>query len=298
MECADIPTVTTKFLKMKIKLVICALLAMSSLCSCSKEEPFKWEADNNISVMSFNLRYDEPADGKNQWTNRKVACVEMIKKTEPSVFSIQEGLHHQVTYLDEHLVNYKYVGQGRDDGHTGGESNAIFYSTAQFELLDNQTFWLSETPDEPSYGWDAECKRIVTWAKLKDLKSDKTVFVFNTHFDHKGKTARKESAKLLVNKIHEIADANSPIFITGDFNALIRSSIFDPITDEYFSARRFADYSDNTKSFNFFGRWYLSRNIDFIFYQNAHALSFRTVSEDYGVPYISDHYPIITHFNY
>lgn len=267
------------------------------LCGCSKEV-YEFTGEHDISVMSFNLRYDTEEDGDNKWDNRKDACVKMIKETKPSIWGIQEGLLRQLNFLEENLTDYKYVGVGRDDGHSSGEYSAIFYLKDRFELLENNTFWLSETPDEPSYGWDADCRRIVTWAHLKDLDSDKTLFVFNTHFDHIGKTAREESAKLLVRKIKEIADDGATVFITGDFNALIRNSIFEPIVNEYYSARRFAEKTDNIKSFNFYGRWYLSRNIDFIFYKNAKALAFRTVSENYGVEYISDHYPIITHFNY
>lgn len=266
--------------------------------SCSKKTPFRWTADYDVSVMSFNIRYDTEEDGENRWANRKEACLNLFKETNPSIVGIQEGLHHQVNFLDDNLPQYDFVGVGRDDGHSSGEYAAIYYLAEDFELLESNTFWLSETPDVPSLGWDANNIRIVTWAHLRDIEHDKSIFVFNTHFDHKGKTARKESAKLMVQKIKEIAEENAPIFITGDFNAWISNSLLDPITSEYFSARRFANYTDNKKSFNLWGKWYANWNVDYIFYENADALAFRTVTEDYGVPYISDHYPLITHFNY
>lgn len=281
-----------------MRIIKVLLLIVIVSCGCNKDGVFKWESDYDVSIMSFNLRYDTEEDGKNQWKNRKQACVRMLKETLPSVFGIQEGLNNQLNYLKENLTLYKCVGVARDDGHSSGEFNSVFYRKDKFELLDSGTFWLSETPDSPSMGWDAECRRIVTWAKLKDKVKSKAFFIFNTHLDHKGKTARKESAKLLVKKISEIADENSPIFITGDFNMLIRNSSLNPVLDKYYSARRFAKYTDNKKSFNFFGLWILSRNIDFIFYNNAKALSFKTVTEDYGADYISDHYPIITHFDF
>lgn len=283
---------------MKTNLLIMAMLVLSSLFACNKINPYEIKSDYDVSIMSFNLRYDTTEDGENQWSNRKEACIKMLNKTKPSVFGIQEGLQNQVAFLDENLPQYAYVGVARDDGHSSGEYNAVFYDKEKFELLASETFWLSETPDTPSLGWDGDCRRIVTWAHLKDIKNNKTIYIFNTHFDHKGKTAREESGKLLVKKIKEIVTDDTPVFITGDFNALIRNPIFNPITKDYFSARRFAQRTDNNKSFNFFGRWYLSRNIDFVFYKNAYALSFRTVIEDYGVPYISDHYPIISHFKY
>ena len=279
-------------------IILSLLLLFSIFGGCKSIEPFEWTSEYDISIMSFNLRYDEPADGENQWTNRKESCLKLLRETEPSIIGIQEGLFHQVDFLENNLLQYDYVGVGRDDGETSGEYAAIYYLADDFELVESNSFWLSETPDVPSLGWDANNIRIVTWAHLKDLEHNKSIFVFNTHFDHKGKISREESAKLLVRKIKEIAIDNATVFITGDFNALIRNPIFEPILNDFLSARRFAEYSDNLKSFNAWGRWYLNRNIDFIFYKNVDALSFRTITEDYGVSYISDHYPMITHFNY
>lgn len=281
---------------MKLKF-ISLLIAVSFLYSCNKKT-FIWTAEYDISVMSFNIRYDEPADGENQWSNRKAAVLEMWEETNPSIVGIQEGLQHQVEFLDDNLSNYDYIGVGRDDGQTSGEYAAIYYKTADYELLESNTFWLSETPDVPSLGWDANNIRITTWAHFRDLNHDQSIYVFNTHFDHKGKTARTESAKLLVQKIKEIAEDDASIFVIGDFNAWISNDLFKPITAEYFDARRFADNTDNKKSFNLWGKWYVNWSLDYIFYKNTHALAFRTVTKDYGVPYISDHYPLITHFNY
>lgn len=266
--------------------------------SCSSS-PFVWDDAYDLSVMSFNIRYDTSEDGDNQWSNRKEACVSAILANQTSIVGVQEALSHQVDYLDDQMPDYDYVGVGRDDGATSGEYCAIFYHTALFELMDSGTFWLSETPDVPSRGWDANNTRITTWAELRDRRNDKVIYVFNTHFDHVGVVAREESAKLLMQRINDIAPSDAPVFITGDFNALIRGHIFEPIQKECYSARRYAKYTDGIKSFNFFGKWYLSRNIDFIFYKNAEALAFRTIAEEYNdVPFISDHYPIITQFNY
>lgn len=282
---------------MKTKLSI-IVLSISIFFSCT--DSFEWNENYNVSIMSFNLRYDEPADGENQWDNRKEASIKLIKETKPSVFGIQEGLHSQVTYLKDNLTQYDFVGVGRDDGHSSGEYAAIFYNTQQFDVLNNGNFWLSETPNVPSKGWDANNIRIVTWAHLKDKNNnDKEIYVFNTHYDHIGKTAQKESTILLLKKIKEITNnENATVFITGDFNVLIRDESLTPLIQDFFSARRFANNTDNKNSFNAFGRWYLSRNIDFIFYKNAQALAFRTVTKDFGVPFISDHYPLISHFNY
>lgn len=268
------------------------------ISSCHVVEIPAYDGEFDFSIMSFNLRYDEPADGVNQWDNRKEAVLSMISEVQPTVMGIQEGLHNQVRYLDDNLSGYQYVGVGRDDGYSSGEYAAIFYSTNYFELLDTDNFWLSENTESPSLGWDANNIRICTWAKLRDIVEDKVIYVFNTHFDHKGKTAQKESSELIVQKIQEIVEADASVFITGDFNMLIGNNRLDPITRVYSSANRSAQRSDDNKSFNAWGKGILSRNIDFIFFENAQALAYKTLVKDYGVPYISDHYPIISHFNY
>lgn len=274
------------------------IIMIWGLAGCSGDGPVIWTDSYDISVMSFNLRYDTVEDGENQWDNRKEACLKLIRETNPSIFGIQEGLDNQVAYLDDSLPEYSYVGVGRDDGESSGEYSAIYYDNDQFELIESQSFWLSETPEMPSLGWDANNIRIVTWAHLKDLDHNKSIFIFNTHFDHKGKTAREESAKLLVEKIGEIAHEDAPVFVTGDFNALIGNAIMEPITEAFLNARSTAEEADKKKSFNNWGNKLVSRNIDFIFYNHATALAYRTVTEDFGVPFVSDHYPLIAHFDY
>jgi len=274
------------------------LIAITLISSCKPIEIDDFSGDSDLSVMSFNLRYDEPSDEENQWANRKEACITMLNEVKPTIFGIQEGLHNQVSYLEHNLQNYSYVGVGREDGHSGGEYAAIFYDEAKVEPTDNGNFWLSETPEYPSIGWDANNIRICTWAKFKDILKDKEFYVFNTHLDHKGKTAQQESSKLIVQKIQEITEPGFPIFITGDFNMLIGNSRLEPITTNYYSAQRFAERSDDNKSYNAFGLGVISRNIDFIFYNNSRAVSYKTIVRNYGAPYISDHYPIITHFKY
>lgn len=274
------------------------LLAALSCIACKKAEFTPWDGDHNLSVMSFNLRYDTEEDGDNQWNNRKEACVKMIQEVAPAVLCIQEGLLNQVTYLDEHLNQYSYYGVGRDDGYTSGEYSAVFYRNDLFELNESGEFWLSETPETPSLGWDANNIRIVTWSRFKTLSNNKSFLIFNTHFDHKGKIAQEESARLLADKISEINTTNLPVFIAGDFNLLVGNSKLKPITDNYESSRETATETDKHKSFNAWGRKVLNRNIDFIFYNNAKALKFGTVTKNYGPDYISDHYPIISYFSY
>ena len=173
---------------------------------------------NSLKVASYNLRMDTPNDGVNAWPNRKELVKNLIRFHELDIIGTQEGFKHQLDDILE-LDSYAYVGVGRDDGKDEGEHSAIIYRKERFELLANGDFWYSETPEVPGKGWDATCcNRICSWAKFKDLKSGKEFFVFNSHYDHQGKEARKNSSLLLVKKIEEIA-GDSPVFATGDFNA-------------------------------------------------------------------------------
>lgn len=268
-------------------------MALNSLNGSSKAL-FK----SPITIMSFNIRCDTEHDKENRWLFRSKACIEMIRQTNPSVLGIQEGMRHQVDELVANLPEYDKVGVGRDDGALEGEACAVFYLRSQFTLLEEGTFWLSETPAKPSLGWDARCRRIVTWVHLQPKDNEEPFFLFNTHLDHMGEVARIKSAELLVQSIRELTSSKSAVFITGDFNATIEDSSLTPILEIFCEARRTAPQSDLTLSFNGWGdteRWC---NIDHIFYAHAQIWVFKTANEDYGVPYISDHYPIMADFRY
>ncbi|WP_298650763.1 endonuclease/exonuclease/phosphatase family protein [uncultured Proteiniphilum sp.] len=172
----------------------------------------------NLRIASFNLRMDTPNDGDNAWPNRKEMVKSLIRFHDLDIVGTQEGFKHQLDGILE-LNGYAYVGAGRDDGKDAGEHSAIIYKKDRFELLDNGDFWFSETPEVPGKGWDATCcNRICSWAKFRDKLSGKKFFVFNSHYDHQGKEARKNSSLLLVKMIGQIA-GDSPVFATGDFNA-------------------------------------------------------------------------------
>ena len=150
---------------------------------------------NSIRVMSFNLRLDTPSDSSNAWPHRKEMVAQIIRFHRTDFVGIQEGLPHQLEQMDKMLPYFDRIGVGRNAGEDPGEYSAIYYKKSRFELLENETFWLSKTPDEiGSVGWDAALPRIVTWGKFKDSRTGKLFFVFNTHFDHRGEEARAESA--------------------------------------------------------------------------------------------------------
>lgn len=193
---------------------------------------------HHMKVASFNIRYDNPADSLNAWKYRKETVADLIRFHEFDLFGAQEVMHHQLEELSASLDGYSYFGVGRDDGRTAGEYSPVFYKSNQFKLLDSGTFWLAETTDKPVKGWDAALPRICTWGKFEDRETGFTFYLFNTHFDHKGVQARKESAKLILKKIKEIA-GKAPVVLTGDFNvdqsneayALLHNS--DRLKDSY-----------------------------------------------------------------
>lgn len=251
-----------------------------------------------LKVMTYNIRYATVNDGENQWEKRKEFVSSQLRFFAPDIFGIQEGLERQVDYLKEKLEKYDYVGVGRDDGKSKGEYCAIFYQKEKFSLLHQGTFWLSETPDEVSKGWDAAFERICTYAYFQDKNTGTYFWVFNTHFDHKGVLAREKSAHLIVEKIHEINVYKAPVFLFGDFNLNENSATVRYLSDNFQEARS----SSVEKPFGPFGTFNnfafdqpVQDRIDYIFC----SPEIITV-EKYGVltdakdrRYPSDHFPVL-----
>lgn len=179
-----------------------------------------------INVATYNLRLATPDDGPNVWANRREMVKALITFHEFDIVATQEGLINQLRDLDA-LPGWARVGVGRDDGKEAGESSAIFFRTARFELRRHGDFWLSATPDRPSISWDSRCcHRLATWVELRDKASGREFLVFSAHFDHEGEVSRRESAKLMVAKVRELG-AGKPVICAGDFNAVPGS---EPIT--------------------------------------------------------------------
>ena len=253
-------------------------------------------SDITVKYISYNIRNSHANDGDNAWDIRKPATKEMISREQPDVFGVQEAYLEQLQYIDSCFSNYSRVGVGRDDGREEGEFMAVYYRNDKFKLLENGDFWLSETPDECSMGWDAACRRIVTWAKLEDKKTGKAFYAVNTHLDHVGKVAREQSILLITKKIAEIVkDDKNPVFLSGDFNSDVNSSIFDPLKADMKDSRAILPESEWITTYNNYGNGN-DAMIDYIFYKNAEASDFKTLNGDYGKPYISDHYPVMATF--
>src|SRR5690606_9787530 len=171
-----------------------------------------------MTVASFNIRLKITSDVGNLWDDRKQAVTNLIQFHEFDIFGIQEGFYEQVQDMKNQLPGYEYIGVGRDDGAQKGEYSAIFFNTQRFKLIKDGTFWLSATDTgKPNKGWDAALPRICTWGVFEDNQNGKQFIFMNTHFDHVGVEARRESAKLILEKAKELAN-DLPIILTGDFN--------------------------------------------------------------------------------
>ncbi|MFG6462917.1 endonuclease/exonuclease/phosphatase family protein [Roseateles sp. DXS20W] len=200
-------------------------IALRTLLSCLvlSAVPAAGQAGEPLRVATFNVRLNVASDGADAWPHRRAHVLAMARHHGWDVIGTQEALPDQVADLEQ-LDGFTRVGVGRDDGAGRGEHAAIFVRKARFEILRSGTFWLSETPERPSRGWDGRCcNRIATWVELRDrLATGGTragrFFVFNTHFDHEGQVARRESAKLLLARWKALA-GETPTLVIGDFNS-------------------------------------------------------------------------------
>lgn len=183
-----------------------------------------------LQVLSYNIRYNNPHDGANAWPHRRERVAALLQKYQPALIGLQEVLHGQLMRLATALPAYDWVGVGRDDGAEAGEYAPIFYHRERLALLNSGHFWLSETPDQAgSFGWDAACVRVATWALLRDLTTNSTFLHLNTHLDHRGMTAQLESVRLLQSFLAHHAPEH-PAIITGDFNCTPTSPTYEALT--------------------------------------------------------------------
>jgi endonuclease/exonuclease/phosphatase family metal-dependent hydrolase len=179
--------------------------------------------------MTYNIRYDNPRDGKDVWRNRVDAVVDLIAKQD--VIGLQEVTAGQLDALVARLVDFQFYGLGRDDGKRGGEHAPIFFRKERFEQLDRGTFWLSQRPAEVGVaGWDASLPRTCTWMLLKDKTTGSNLWVANAHFDHRGSKSRLESGRLITKVVRDQVK-DMPTIVMGDFNCLPRSPPYQALID-------------------------------------------------------------------
>lgn len=266
------------------------LLALLAACATS---PAK---DPSLRVMTYNIRLNLASDGPDAWPQRKDAVAGLVRDQSIDLLGVQEALPEQLADLDARLPRLGRFGEGRTAQRLG-EFTAIYYRKDRFGVLDAGTFWLSETPEVPgSKGWDAAYERIVTWGKLKDRQSGATFFCFNTHFDHVGRVARRESARLLVSRIEEIA-GSAPAIVTGDFNDLPDSEPYAIITGSGLSDAMLSTRSPHegpSSTWNAFKAIEPGRRIDFIFTRGFDVISHAVLPDRIGGErFPSDHLPVV-----
>jgi len=251
--------------------------------------------------MTYNIRYDNPGDGENNWHKRKVRLLNEVQFLEPDFLGTQEALLHQLQYLDSGLVDYEFVGVGRDDGKEAGEFSALFYNEARYELLNSGTFWLSNTPNEPSKGWDAAIKRVCSYGQFRRKGTGRVVWVFNTHFDHRGEEARKESAKLIIEKINGWTKAEDKVVLMGDLNLRPETEPIQYLSRQMKDARHCVScvVSGSEETWNGFA--YDAANagnrIDYIFTSNLEVSRYAVFSQLINGRFNSDHFPVYIEFS-
>ncbi len=291
---------------LRISILLAAIAVAACGCNCASRQGGKTDKQDTpepecmeaspVRVMSFNIRYSTAKDGSNSWVTRRDATPAMILDIHPDVFGLQEALQDQVDYILQHCPDYKMVGVGRDDGKREGEQMSVFYDTRRINLIEWGTYWLSETPDVPSFGWDAACRRTATWTLLEQKSSGRRFYFVNTHLDHKGEVARKEGLALVYKNIQKMNPDGVPMVLLGDFNVLPDDECLKDVSVLMKDARQHSAEADQRGSFNAFGLLGPDqlKKIDYIFYNGfSSSLRFKVVTESYaGRPYISDHYPV------
>ncbi len=259
------------------------------------------QAQDPLNLMTFNIRLNLASDSLNAWPYRRDKVSSQVLFHEAHIVGVQEALPAQMNDMKEDLKQYRSTGVARDDGKEKGEFSAIFFDTIRLQLLQTATFWLSETPAVAgSKGWDASYPRIVTWAKFKDRKTKKVFYCFNTHFDHMGKVARRESALMLKRRVQEIA-GKYPTIITGDFNAIatdepIRILLDSTQTDRFIDSKaisRMSHYGPTTTFTAFKNITQDGPLIDYIFIKNkVQVLQHATLSQVWNNRFASDHFAV------
>lgn len=255
------------------------------------------------SAMTYNLRFSTPNDGENWWENRKAWVADLVNYYAPDVMGIQEGLASQVNYLDSTLIDYSFVGVGRDDGATKGEYSAVFYNAKKLDVIESGTFWLSETPGQVSVGWDASMERISSWAKFSVKETGEKFWVFNAHLDHIGPESRLNALKLVYQTAKDKNSEGLPVLVMGDFNSFPDAPPIQFLSSVMNDSRKISQ----TKPYGPFGtfngfdvRHPLAENrIDYIFVNDKITVQkYAAISEVRAGLSPSDHLPVFINFGF
>jgi len=250
-----------------------------------------------VSLMTYNIRLDVASDGENAWPNRKEKLVSQLQFYAPDIFGIQEGMPHQVAFIDEQLSNYHFIGFGRD-GENKGEYSALYFNIEKYNVEKQGTFWLSESPGEVSIGWDAAFPRVCTYGLFENKSTGIRFFVFNTHLDHIGGLARKKSLELILEKIDKLNSENLPAILMGDFNLEPQSDAISILKQHMNDSRGISiekpfGPKGTFNAFNYESD--ATRIIDYVFVSKSEKVEvqkYGVLNNSYHLKYPSDHFPI------
>ncbi|HET6556796.1 MAG TPA: endonuclease/exonuclease/phosphatase family protein [Prolixibacteraceae bacterium] len=251
----------------------------------------------NLRVMTYNIRLNIASDGVNAWPNRADQVSALLDFHQAEIFGLQEAMYDQIQDIEADLPKMKWVGVGRDDGQKAGEFSPIFYDSEKFKALKNGGFWLSETPDQPSKGWDAAFNRVCTWIILREIKTGDKFMVFNTHFDHMGLKAKTESAKLIIQKIKELNKDRLPVILMGDFNSTPETEAYATITGEMSDSRKLTKkepYGPEGTFNSFNWNAAMKERIDYVFVSDKLEVKrYAVLTDSKDQRYPSDHQPVL-----
>ena len=255
-----------------------------------------------FKVMTFNIRLSLDSDKENSWNNRKEETMALMTYYHPDIMGVQEAVPQQMRDMKAKLTNYDYIGVGRDDGKDAGEYSAIFYDKNRLKVLESGTFWLSETPDVPSKGWDAAYPRICTDGLFKDSKTGKKFWALNLHFDHVGNVARVKSSQMILERIKKMNPKNYPLVLTGDFNLTEDSEpiqIMSKSLDDSFYHTKIPHYGPKATWQAFDVNTIAKDRIDYIFVKGFTVLTNRTINDRRSNNlYPSDHFPVLSEIKF
>lgn len=273
-----------------------ALLVLLWVSDAEAQSRGEINDDQMVKVMTYNIRLDVASDSLNAWPQRKEFLASQIEFHAPDIIGTQEGTPSQIDWLDERLTRYTRIGEGREGGHRG-EYSAIYYNRHRLTVKASGTFWLSETPDQVSIGWDAALPRIVTWARFSERTGERDFFVFNTHFDHRGTEARSQSADLILTMIDSLNKKELPFVLTGDLNLTPDTAPLQKLsavlTDAFIAAPiklgpagTFTGFRHDVPA---------TRRIDYIFVSpQVEVINFATLTDAINGRYPSDHFPLMS----
>ena len=254
-------------------------------------------AQEPVELITYNIRMNTSGDGEHAWPYRKDDVAALFRFHRADIFCVQEAMPEQMDDLDAAFPDFTYEGVGRDDGKRSGEFSPVFYNHKRFKKLNGGTFWLSETPGECSFGWDAACRRVCSWVKLEDSETGEVFHVFNTHFDHKGDEARRESAQLILDKIEEISEGNGAVVLCGDFNLPPDSTPISLIQSKLHDAFQVSEQPPYSSVATYHGFTYDDPprdRIDYVFVSHdLKVLRYGGLTDSRDRSFFSDHLPVL-----